>query len=100
MRHWVSGLLLSTSICVGMTVKNLNNETIGTVEKPIIEAHTGRLMGLLIQVSDHYLPKKDPQRSKVVSPISSVILNHKQPDTLYWNMPKDQLKATLCPPIG
>ena len=27
MRHWISGLLLSTTVCVGMTVKNLEFET-------------------------------------------------------------------------
>lgn len=100
MRHWISGLLLSTSICVGMTVKNMNNETIGTVEKTIIEAHTGRLTGLLIQVSDHWLPTSHTSKKQVVSPISSVQLNREQPQTLYWDMTRDQLHATLCPPMG
>ncbi|MGB3586638.1 MAG: hypothetical protein WBA23_08870 [Tunicatimonas sp.] len=98
MRHWISGLFLSTTICVGMTVKNLNEETIGIVERTIIEAHTGRLTGLLIQVSEQCLPAQEIQRNKVVSPISSVLVSQKQPDTLYWNMSKDQLQATLCPP--
>lgn len=98
MRHWISGLFLSTSICVGMTVKNLNEETIGFVEQTIIETHTGRLTGLLIQVSENCLPEQELLRTKVVSPISSVLLNQEQPNTLYWNMSKDQLQATLCPP--
>ena len=60
MRHWISGLLLSTTVCVGMTVKNLEFETIGMVEKTIIEAHTGRLTGVLIQVADHWLASSRP----------------------------------------
>ncbi|MEM9673817.1 MAG: hypothetical protein AAF992_14595 [Bacteroidota bacterium] len=100
MHHWISGLLLSTSICVGMTVKNMNNETIGTVEKTIIEAHTGRLTGLLIHVSDHWLPQQQNSRRQVVSPIASVQMTQDQPRTLFWDMTKDQLQASLCPPMS
>ena len=98
MRHWISGLLLSTTICVGMTVKNLNDETIGIVERTIIEAHTGRLTGLLIHVADHWLPDDQQQRKKVVSPIASLLLDQGQPNIIFWNMTKDQLRASLCPP--
>ena len=98
MRHWISGLLLSTTVCVGMTVKNLEFETIGMVEKTIIEAHTGRLTGILIQVADHWLAPSRPSGKRIVSPIASLKIDSEHPDTVFWNIPKEKLQATLCPP--
>ena len=98
MRHWIGNFLLSTTMCVGMTVMNLEFETIGRVEKTIIEAHTGRLTGLLIQVSDHWLSNSQQKGKRVVSPISSLQMDSDHPNTVFWNMTKEQLSATLCPP--
>jgi sporulation protein YlmC with PRC-barrel domain len=100
MRHWIGGLLLSTTVWVGMPVLNLEYETIGTVEKTIIEAHTGRLSGLLINVSHHWLTPSHSQRGakRVVSPITSLQMDSEYPNAIFWNMPKEQLRATLCPP--
>ncbi|MEQ9440388.1 MAG: PRC-barrel domain-containing protein [Cyclobacteriaceae bacterium] len=98
MRHWIGNFLLSTTVCVGMTVMNLEFEKIGTVEKTIIEAHTGRLTGLLIQVSEEWLATVQQTGKRVVSPISSLRMDSEHPNTVFWNMPKEQLNATLCPP--